>query len=87
MAWKWYDSQITRIEQMTPTTRRFWLATKAEWDFNFQPGQFITLDLPIHEKRLKRWRSYSLAGGPSEKGDLELCIVKLEGGLLSLIHI
>ena len=83
MAWKWYDSQITRIEQMTPTTRRFWLATKAEWDFNFQPGQFITLDLPIHEKRLKRWRSYSLAGSPSEKGDLELCIVKLEGGLAS----
>ena len=83
MAWKWYDSQITKIEQMTPTTRRFWLEKKPEWDLAFQAGQFITLDLPIHEKRLKRWRSYSLAGGPEDKGDLELCIVKLEGGLAS----
>lgn len=83
MAWKWYDSHITKIEDMTPTTRRFWLEKKPDWDFTFQAGQFITLDLPIHEKRLKRWRSYSLAGSPADEGDLELCIVKLEGGLAS----
>jgi len=83
MAWKWYDTQISRIEKMTATTHRFWLARQPEWEFEFKAGQFITLDLPIHEKRLKRWRSYSLASNPNDKGDLELCIVKLEGGLAS----
>jgi len=83
MAWKWYDTEISRIEEMTATTRRFWLARQPEWEFEFKAGQFITLDLPIHEKRLKRWRSYSLANSPHDEGDLELCIVKLDDGLAS----
>ena len=47
------------------------------------PGQFITLDLPIHDKRINRWRSYSIANLPDEDGLIELCIVNLDGGLAS----
>jgi CDP-4-dehydro-6-deoxyglucose reductase len=49
--------------------------------FRFRAGQFVTMDLPIHERRLKRWRSYSIANAPNENNILEFCIVKLEGGL------
>jgi CDP-4-dehydro-6-deoxyglucose reductase len=49
--------------------------------FDFTPGQFVTLDLPIHEQKNKRWRSYSIASAPSETNEFELVIVHLEGGL------
>jgi NAD(P)H-flavin reductase len=44
------------------------------------PGQFITFDLPIGEKRLQRWKSYSIANFITD-GKIELCVGKLEGGL------
>jgi CDP-4-dehydro-6-deoxyglucose reductase len=44
-------------------------------------GQFVTLDLPIHEKPNKRIRSYSIASWPDGTNVLELVIVLLEGGL------
>jgi len=48
--------------------------------FDFEPGQFVTLDLPIHEKPNKRWRSYSIASWPDGSNVFELVIVLLEGG-------
>jgi len=45
-----------------------------EGDFNFLAGQFITLDLPIGEKRLDRWRSYSISGRTLQANQFELCI-------------
>ena len=48
--------------------------------FDFKPGQFVTLDLPIHEKLNKRIRSYSIASWPDGTNVIELVIVLLEGG-------
>lgn len=80
MLWKWYESKLVKIEDASPTVKRFWLELPEDTeDFSFEAGQFITLDLPIADKRTKRWRSYSIANAPGE--DLiELCIVNLEGG-------
>ncbi len=77
----WYDSPVVRIEQATPNVRRFWL--RAPERPVFKAGQFITLDLPIGEKRLQRWRSYSLANAPTDEpqDELELCIVRAPNGL------
>lgn len=84
MAWKWYDSHITRIEDESPTTKRFWLEIAGEEPFDFKAGQFVTMDLPISDKRLKRWRSYSIANAPApDSRVLEFCIVHLEGGAAS----
>ena len=83
MARKWYDGQVVRIEEITETTWRFWVEILEEETFDFKPGQFMTMDLPIHEKRNKRWRSYSIASAPDGKPLLEFCIVRLEGGLAS----
>jgi len=81
MAWKWYDSKIVEIRDMSPTVKLFFLEVDEVEDFDFYAGQFITLDLPISEKRLKRWRSYSIANHPNGGNIIELCIVYLEGGL------
>ena len=78
MPWKWYEGEVIRIEDASSTTKRFWV--KPDDNIDFKAGQFVTMDLPISEKRLKRWRSYSIANAPSENGTLEFCIVRLEGG-------
>lgn len=80
MPWKWYDSTIIAIEDLGPSTKIFRVKVDTEEVFEFIPGQFVTMDLPIHEKRLKRWRSYSIANAPDQTNILEFCIVKLEGG-------
>lgn len=71
---------VTRIEQATPNTRRYWITLPETESFHFKPGQFVTLDLPIHEQKNKRWRSYSIASMPDGSNVIELVIVYLEGG-------
>jgi len=75
----WRTGIITRIEQETENTRRFWVQVPELDRFDFVPGQFVTLDLPIHEKPNKRWRSYSIASWPDGSNIFELVIVLLEG--------
>ena len=77
---KWFDSKIIKIADETPTTKRFWLEVEGDELIHFRAGQFVTMDLPISEKRLKRWRSYSIASAPNTEGVrvLEFCIVLSE---------
>ena len=76
----WQTGKIIRIEQEASQTRRFWIQMPALDSFDFRPGQFVTLDLPIHEKPAKRIRSYSIASWPDGTNVIELVIVLLEGG-------
>jgi ferredoxin-NADP reductase len=80
MVQPWQTGKVIRIENETNQTRRFWIQLPALGSFDFQPGQFVTLDLPIHEKPNKRWRSYSIASWPDGSNIIELVIVLLEGG-------
>lgn len=77
----WRTGKFIRIENETDNTRRFWIQIPELESFDFTPGQFVTLDLPIHEKPNKRVRSYSIASWPDGTNVLELVIVLLEGGL------
>jgi CDP-4-dehydro-6-deoxyglucose reductase len=76
----WQTGTVIRIEQASAQTRRFWIQLPALTSFDFEPGQFVTLDLPIHDKPNKRWRSYSIASWPDSSNVIELVIVFLEGG-------
>jgi len=76
----WRKAIITKIIDETANTRRFCFELEEKTAFNFIPGQFVTLDLPISEKRTKRLRSYSIASSPDNTNCFELIIVHLEGG-------
>ncbi len=76
----WRTGKVIKIEDATATTRRFWIEIPELASFDFKPGQFVTLDLPIHEKKNKRWRSYSIASTPDGTNIIELVIVLLEDG-------
>ncbi|WP_116126005.1 ferredoxin--NADP reductase [Lewinella sp. IMCC34183] len=77
---KWKAAIVKRIEQRSPTVRSFWLALPDREVLDFRPGQFLTLDLPISERRRERWRSYSIAAAPDGTNEAELCVVHLPGG-------
>ncbi len=76
----WRTGTVVKILDETSATRRFWIEIPELTSFDFKPGQFVTLDLPIHEKKNKRWRSYSIASEPDGTNVIELVIVLLEGG-------
>lgn len=76
----WTEGEFVRIENESPTTRRFWVQIPDVAAIDYQPGQFFTFDLPIHEKKNKRWRSYSIASSPDGSNIVEFVIVQLEGG-------
>ena len=59
----WQNGKVIDIIQETSNTRRYFIKTNSDEKFNFKPGQFVTLDLPIHEKANKRLRSYSIGCG------------------------
>lgn len=77
----WRSCKVIRIEDATHSTRRFWIQVPELERFDFLPGQFVTFDLPIHEQRNKRWRSYSIASAPDGSNIFELVIVLMEDGL------
>lgn len=77
---EWQAGIVQRIETVNTVTRRFFIEIPKEPVFAFNAGQFVTLDLPIHEQKNKRWRSYSIASAPDGTNVIELLIVWLEGG-------
>lgn len=74
----WQPGIVERVEDAAPATRRYWLRLPEAERFDFKPGQFVTLDLPISEQRNKRWRSYSIASAPDGMNLIELLIVRAE---------
>ncbi|HWR32644.1 MAG TPA: FAD-dependent oxidoreductase [Chitinophagaceae bacterium] len=78
---QWQKGKVIRIENEAPNTRRFLIEVVGLTSFDFKPGQFVTLDLPIHEKPNKRIRSYSISSWPNGNNTFELLIVLAQGGL------
>lgn len=77
---EWLTGKVIDIKNETASTKRFFIQVPSVENFDFHPGQFVTLDLPIHEQKNKRWRSYSIASAPDGTNVFELIIVLLHGG-------
>jgi ferredoxin-NADP reductase len=76
----WRTGKVIKIQQQTEDTRSFFIEVPELAILQFKPGQFVTLDLPIHEKPNKRWRSYSIASSPDGSNVFELIIVLDKNG-------
>lgn len=80
----WYEAQVVDIQDLSPEVKEFTFRLAGDAPFDYEPGMFVTFDLPIHEKRLHRMRSYSIASYPlTEDRLLKFCIGNLHGGLAS----
>ena len=83
MSTKWYSGTVVEVVDFSKSIKQLFIKIDHPEKFEFEAGQFITLDLPIHQNRLNRWRSYSICNLPNKENIIELCIVKLERGLAS----
>ncbi len=70
-----FESEIFKIENLTPTVKNFYLTTPE--GFEFKAGQFVSLTININGEEVKR--AYSIASNPENK-HIELCIKKVSGG-------
>ncbi|MBK9022620.1 MAG: oxidoreductase [Saprospiraceae bacterium] len=77
---KWIEAEVIKTISETDRVKRIWINPETDEMITAIPGQFITFDLPVGEKRLQRWKSYSIANYVQE-GIIELCVAKMEGGL------
>lgn len=80
MSLSWYTGTVIQIIDETYNTKRYFIKVNDAESFDFKAGQFVTLDLPIHEKPNKRWRSYSISSWPDGSDTFELLIVYMEDG-------
>lgn len=70
---------IIHIIDESPVVKRFFFKMPDDESFQFKPGQFVMLDLPIASKITNR--SYSIASAPGNDNIFELIIVLNPTGL------
>lgn len=75
----WYKGKVVDIISETHNIRRFFIRIPDVENFEFKPGQFVMLDLPINSRVTNR--SYSIASPPGSGNVIELIIVLNESGL------
>jgi ferredoxin-NADP reductase len=71
----WQNGIVTKITPIAKNTNQYTITLENKDPFDFLPGQFVTLNLPIHEKASKCLRSYSIASAPNGTNSFELIIV------------
>ncbi len=79
MKQQFYNAEIFDIIDETPVVKRFFFRVPHVERFEFKPGQFVMIDLPIESKI--SYRSYSIASAPSQDNTFELIIVLNPDGL------
>ncbi len=75
----WYKGKVVDIIDETHNIKRFFIQIPEIENYDFSPGQFAMLDLPINSKVTNR--SYSIASPPGTGNVIELIIVLNEAGL------
>ncbi len=77
---RWQDATITRIVENTPRIKSFFF--RLPQSLRIQAGQHVDIRLTAADG-YRAERSYSIASGPEDKGDLELAIEKVDNGEVS----
>ena len=77
----WHTGEIIEIFDEAPKIKRYRIKLKDLESFDFKAGQFVALELPIHENPKKRIRYYSIASAPDGTSIFELVIVLKDDGL------
>src|ERR1700722_107706 len=72
------NARVERIFDHAPDTRSLFLSLTSGKHLRFIPGQFISITIPLGDET--RSRPYSVASDPEDRGPLEICFNRVEGG-------
>ena len=78
MARTTYQTTLTRILDLTPSVKSFFLKFPDGREMQFAAGQFVVIDVPNGKRTVKR--AYSIASPPQIRDGLELVVKEVEGG-------
>lgn len=81
MAVKKFQLELQSARMVTPRVRELTFARADGTPIHYQPGQFLTLNLPHEEKVLRR--SYSIASIPQQEGgedQVSVAVTYVDGG-------
>lgn len=73
--------RCVHIVDETHDVKTFDFVAEPEKLFRYQPGQFITLEIPIENKIVRR--SYTISSSPSRPYSISVTVKRAEGGLIS----
>src|SRR5258706_15647599 len=73
-----YRAVLERIEEIAPDTRAFFLRLPPGRGLEFEPGQFLSLSLPVGTTPIVR--AYSLASDPESPELLEIRLNRVPRG-------
>ncbi len=75
------EAKLIESTELAPEVRHFVFEVPGVEKFTFVPGQFVSMNRVINEKKITR--AYSIASAPSETNRFELCLNLVREGLLS----
>jgi ferredoxin-NADP reductase len=75
------EAKLIQSSEIAPDVRHFVFEVPEVEKFTFVPGQFVSMNQVINEKKITR--AYSIASAPSETNRFELCLNLVHEGLLS----
>src|SRR5271154_3250045 len=75
------QAKLIESSEIAPEVKHFVFEVPEVEKFTFVPGQFVSINQVINEKKITR--AYSIASAPSETNRFELCLNLVHEGLLS----
>jgi ferredoxin-NADP reductase len=75
------QAKLIESVEIAPEVRHFVFEVPEVEKFTFVPGQFVSMNQIVNEKKITR--AYSIASAPSETNHFELCLNLVREGLLS----
>jgi ferredoxin-NADP reductase len=75
------EAKLIESSEIAPLVRHFVFEVPEVEKFTFVPGQFVSMNQIVNEKKITR--AYSIASAPSEDNRFELCLNLVHEGLLS----
>jgi CDP-4-dehydro-6-deoxyglucose reductase, E3 len=73
-----FDTRLVAARNLTPGVRELVLERSDGKVFQFEPGQWVNLVLPLPEEEVKR--AYSISSAPGESPRFELAVTRVAGG-------